>query len=114
MWNLDNQTSIQLDYKNSKQKHTDFICSLATGTLVKNTHNDQEVYEYLFASGYDSKISVWEITEDKATNHSIISPQLKTILITDLSLQSEFIDNYEHKTAKKSVQLNVNQNINNL
>lgn len=86
MWNLDNQSSIQLDYKNNKQKHSDFICSLATGTLIKKTHNCQETYEYLFASGYDSRISVWEISEDNATNQSIISPQLKTILMTDLSL----------------------------
>lgn len=78
MWNIDTQNTIILDTKNNPHKHTDFICAMAT-TVITNTQG--HTCEYLFATGYDAKISLWEISHDNQTN-PLISPQLKFILFT--------------------------------
>ena len=84
MWNLDSQTSIVLDYKSNVDRHTDFITCLATGCLSSSQVDYSVQYEYLFASGYDARISIWEIAQDSHHPNASISPQLKAILFTDL------------------------------
>lgn len=83
MWNLDSQTSIVLDYKSNVHRHSDFITAMGTGCLSRRTAEYQVHYEYLFATGYDARISIWEIAQDNHHPSASISPQLKAILFTD-------------------------------
>ena len=102
MWNLDSQTQIKLDYKKNVHKHDDLICCFAKGLISKKSVNYKEVYEYLFASGYDGRISIWEISQDSNLHSNIISPQLKSILFT-LNLN-------QNQNQNQNIYLNQNQN----
>jgi len=83
IWNLEIGSYIALETKTKEKPHFDTVCALATGIYSEETNNKLEETEYLFSSGYDGRILVWEILEKKGatTKNSVmgntITPQLK-------------------------------------
>lgn len=63
-------------------KHTNTICCLAGGYTIRRTASSEEITEYLFSSGFDGRINIWEISEKKQMQQSsnlgaMIIPQLR-------------------------------------
>ncbi len=63
-------------------RHTNTICCLAGGYTLRKTASSEEITEYLFSSGFDGKINIWEISEKKQMQQSsnlraMIIPQLR-------------------------------------
>lgn len=58
LWNVDIGTSITLNQSSSKSRHVNNICALTSHIFPAGE-------EYLFSSGYDGKINIWEIFERK-------------------------------------------------
>ena len=69
-------------FRNSTAKHTNTICCLCSGFILRKTASSEEITEYLFSSGFDGKINIWEISEKKQSQQStsvgsMITPQLR-------------------------------------
>lgn len=66
-------------FRTKEKPHFDTVCALATGIYSEETNNKLEETEYLFSSGYDGRILVWEILEKKgATTKNSVMVFLET------------------------------------
>lgn len=71
LWNTEIGSYIVLDQSKTKSRHINTVCALTSNVFPSGE-------EYLFSSGYDGKINVWEIFERKQRMMaSYIMPQLK-------------------------------------
>jgi WD40 repeat protein len=57
LWNIEIGSFLIIDQTKTKSKHTNTVCALTSCTF--------ESEEYMFSSGYDGRINVWEIFERK-------------------------------------------------
>ena len=88
LWNVEINSMILLDQSKNGYPKSNTICCITTGVLKES--------EFLFASGYDGKISVWEIYEPKSQNQTsilgaAICPQLKHVFYARREQQTEDI-----------------------
>ncbi|KAL4445096.1 hypothetical protein ABPG74_018824 [Tetrahymena malaccensis] len=87
LWNIELNNYLTLDQQ-PPHKHKDSIQCFTSYVQVEQKGQQVEKTEYLFSSGYDGKINVWEIFEKKSfVQNSImgstICPQLKYSIQVD-------------------------------
>ncbi|EGR30566.1 WD repeat protein, partial [Ichthyophthirius multifiliis] len=92
LWNIELNSCLVLDQQ-PPNKHWDSIQCFASCIFVQKKTQSEEKIEFLFSSGYDGKINVWEIFEKKSFaqntfSGSIICPQLKSSIIVDPQLEN--------------------------
>ncbi|CAD8158706.1 unnamed protein product [Paramecium pentaurelia] len=101
LWNIEIGSFLIIDQSKAKSKHNNTVCALTSCTF------DSE--EYMFSSGYDGRINVWEIFERKQRlMASYIMPQLKQSLLanpksTADSLGNEILCLLFDKTTKRII-----------
>lgn len=79
LWNIELQTSITITQNNSPYAHNSNVCVFNEYIHVRG---NEDITEYMFSTGYEGKINVWEIFLKKSSvQSSLISssicPQLK-------------------------------------
>ncbi len=87
LWNIELGNSITLIQDDSPWRHVSNVCAL-TSFVYQRGETAEDSTEFLFSSGYDGRINVWEIFEKKnvvssALMSSTICPQLKYSILAN-------------------------------
>lgn len=64
LWNIELQTSITVSQQNSTFAHANNVCAFAEYIHVRGA---EDITEYMFSTGYEGKINVWEIFLKKSS-----------------------------------------------
>ena len=79
LWNIELQTSITISQDNTNIAHKNNVCAF---TEYIHVRGNEDITEFMFSTGYEGKVNVWEIFLKKTSvQSSLISssicPQLK-------------------------------------